>query len=69
MKDHTENYILLSNLQLGFRRGRSTVSNLLVCDTQLASLLNNAHCADMIMTEFSDDNWYIIIIRYDNDWV
>ena len=43
---------LLAHCQHGFRRGRSTVTNLLECDAFIWQCLNNKRCCDVICIDF-----------------
>ena len=43
----------LDRSQYGFRQGRSTVTNLLVCDARIADFLNSNLPSDLITFDFS----------------
>ena len=49
---YLESKNLLAHCQHGFRRGRSTVTNLLECDAFILQCLNNKRCCDVICIDF-----------------
>jgi hypothetical protein len=53
LSDYIEANNLLDSAQHGFRRGRSTTTNLLECDNYIADSLNKGHSCDLVMIDFS----------------
>ena len=52
LSDYLESNELLSQCQHGFRKGRSTATNMLQCDAYIADCLNKGKSIDLIMIDF-----------------
>ena len=48
-----DNNHFLSESQHGFRAGRSTTTNLIACDSRIASILNSGNQADLFLLDFA----------------
>ena len=48
----SESSSLLTDAQHGFRKNRSTVTNLLACDAQIAKWLNSGKDVDLFLLDF-----------------
>ena len=48
-----DNNHFLSESQHGFRAGRSTTTNLVACDSRIASILNSGNQADLFLLDFA----------------
>ena len=52
LNDYLEANNMLNNCQHGGRRGRSTVTNPLVCESRIADFMNNNKPCDVITVDF-----------------